>query len=139
MKILSRSEFIKEVYTPMIENKKYEELLVVNEGVLKNLFGNIINLFKKDWGSIKGNKQIIDIYKEKDSKLTGFSTMKLSKKDQCNQIRQKLVDFAEDWLEYTLNKAKDDDSGPKIAKDMKFKDETLKDNLENCKKDIKLL
>ena len=79
-KILKRDEFIEEVYNPMIEQKEYEELVSINEGLLKTLFGAVKNLFVQDWKSIKGDPQIIKIYKELDDALTGFSMMKLSKK-----------------------------------------------------------
>ena len=120
-KILKRDEFITEVYNPMIEQKEYEELEAVNEGLLKTLFGIAKNLFKKDWETIKGDSGIIQVYKELDDKLTGFSLMKLSKKTECNQIRQALVDFACDWYDLKMNKAKEDDTDPKPAKSMKFK------------------
>ena len=138
-KILKRDEFITEVYNPMIEQKEYEELEAVNEGLLKTLFGIAKNLFKKDWETIKGDSGIIQVYKELDDKLTGFSLMKLSKKTECNQIRQALVDFACDWYDLKMNKAKEDDTDPKPAKSMKFKNDTLKENLsalENKIKDI---
>lgn len=140
-KILKRDEYINEVYNPMMEQKeeqqKYEELVVVNEGLLKTLFGIAKNMFKKDWSTIKGDQTIIRIYKELDDKLTGFSLMKLSKKSECNQIRQALVDFADDWYDYKMNKAKDKDEDPVPSKSMKFKDETLKSNLEACEKKIR--
>ena len=129
-KILKRDEFIEEVYNPMIEQKEYEELVSINEGLLKTLFGAVKNLFVQDWKSIKGDPQIIKIYKELDDALTGFSMMKLSKKKECNQIRQELVDFACDWYDKKMNDAKKDDVDPKPAKGMKFRDETLKSNLE---------
>lgn len=136
-KILKRDEYINEVLNPMMEKKKYDELKMVNEGLLKNLFGVVKNLFKKDWDSIKGDPSIIDAYKEIDDKLTGYSMMKLSKKGECNQIRQALVDFADDWYELKMNKAKDNDADPKPAKSMKFKDDTLKDNLDILQKKIR--
>jgi len=136
-KILKRDEYIKEVYDPMMEEKRYEELKVINEGLLKTLFGMAKNLFKQDWASIKGNTNIIKIYKEIDDRLSGFSVMKLSKKDECNQIRQELVDFACDWYEMKMNHAKDKDEDPKPAKSMKFKDETLKSNFETTQNKIK--
>ena len=130
-KILKRDEFIEEVYNPMIEQKEYEELVSINEGLLKTLFGAVKNLFVQDWKSIKcDNPEIIKIYKELDDALTGFSMMKLSKKKECNQIRQELVDFAYDWYDKKMNDAKKDDVDPKPAKGMKFRDETLKSNLE---------
>ena len=137
MKILKRDEYIREVYTPMMEKKEYEELVAVNEGLLKNLFGAVKNLFVKDWKSIKcENKELIRVFKELDDSLTGFSMMKLSKKKECNQIRQELVDFAYDWYEKKMNDAKKDDTNPIPAKGMKFKDETLKSNLEATQKKI---
>lgn len=136
-KILKRDEYINEVLNPMMEKKKYDELKMVNEGLLKNLFGVVKNLFKKDWDSIKGDHSIIDAYKEIDDKLTGYSMMKLSKKGECNQIRQALVDFADDWYELKMNKAKDNDADPKPAKSMKFKDDTLRNNLDILQKKIR--
>lgn len=137
-KILKRDDFINEVYNPMMEQKKYEELVSVNESLLKTLFGMVKNMFKKDWASIKcDDPEIIRIYKELDDNLTGFSTMKLSKKDQCNKIRQELVDFACDWYDYKMNHAKDNDADPKPAVSMKFKDDTLKSNFESVKDKIK--
>lgn len=135
-KILKRDDFIKEIYTPMMEQKEYEELVAVNEGLLKTLFGMAKNLFKKDWETIKGDPTVIKVYKEIDDSLTGFSTMKLSKKGECNQIRQELVDFASDWYEKKINDAKKDDTDPVPAKGMKFKDDTLRDNLEATKEKI---
>ena len=135
-KILKRDEFINEVYNPQME---YEELKAVNEGLLKTLFGVAKNLFKKDWSTIKGDPGIIKVYKEMDDSLTGFSLMKLSKKDTCNQIRQALVDFACDWYDKKMNDAKKDDVDPKPAKSMKFKDDTLRDNLESTDKKIRSL
>lgn len=136
-KILKRDAFINEVYEPMMEQKRYEELVSVNEGLLKNLFGMVKNLFKKDWETIKGDPTVIRVYKEIDDSLTGFSTMKLSKKGECNQIRQELVDFASDWYEKKINDAKKNDSDPVPAKSTKFKDETLKQNFEICQNKIK--
>lgn len=135
-KILKRDEYISMVLNPMMEEKKYEDLKMVNEGLLKNLFGMIKNMFKKDWDTIKGDPTIIRAYKEMDDQLTGFSTMKLSKKTECNQVRQALVDFACDWYDYKMNRAKENDSDPKPAKSMKFKDETLRENMEACEKKI---
>ena len=43
-KILKRDEYINKVYEPMIEQKEYERLQSVNEGILKNLFGKIKNI-----------------------------------------------------------------------------------------------
>lgn len=135
-KIYKRDEFVTEVYNPMKEQKEYEDLMSINEGLLKNLFGAVKNMFKKDWASIKGDPGIIKVYKEMDDALTGFSLMKLSKKDVCNQIRQELVDFAGDWYDIKMNKAKEAETDPKPAKSMKFKDETLRENLENTRKKI---
>lgn len=135
--ILNREQFINEIYNPMMEQKEYEQLVQLNEGLLKQLFGRIRNLFKNDWNSIKGDKTIIKVYKELDDKLTGFSTMKLEKRDQCNKIRQELVNFAVMWYEQKLDNAKKNDADAKIAKSMEFKDETLKDGLEKCQKIIK--
>ena len=135
-KILKRDDFIREVYTPMLEQKEYEELVSLNEGLLKTLFGMAKNLFKKDWETIKGDPEVIRVYKEIDDSLTGFSTMKLSKKSQCNQIRQELVDFASDWYEKKMNDAKRDETDPVPAKGMKFKDDTLRENLEATKEKI---
>lgn len=131
-KILKRDEFVQ-----LQEQKEYEELVSVNEGLLKTLFGMTKNLFKKDWASIKGDQSIIDAYKEIDDKLSGFSIMKLSKKGECNKIRQALVDFACDWYDLKMNKAKEDDVDPKPAKSMKFKNDTLRENLEAMEKKIK--
>ena len=136
-KILRRDEFITEIYNPMIEKKEYEEISAINEGLLKNVFGAIKNMFKKDWGSIKGDQGIIQVYKELDDRLKGFSMMKLTKKDQCNQIRQELVDFACDWYDMKMEKAKENDADPDLAKSMEFKNETLRENLENVDKKIK--
>ena len=138
-KIYKRDEFITEVYNPMVEQKEYQELEAVNEGLLKDLFGAVKNMFKKDWSTIKGDPGIIRVYKEMDDSLTGFSLMKLSKKDTCNQIRQALVDFACDWYDKKMNDAKKNEADPKPAKSMKFKDDTLAENLENTKKKIKTL
>lgn len=138
-KIYKRDEFINEVYNPMIEQKEYQELEAINEGLLKTLFGAAKNLFKKDWSTIKGDPGIIKAYKEMDDALTGFSLMKLSKKDICNQVRQALVDFACDWYDKKMNDAKKDDTDPTPAKGMKFKDDTLAENLENTKKKIRTL
>ena len=142
-KILKRDEYVNEVFNPMMEKKqedeKYQELVALNEGILNNLFGKIVNLFKRDWSKIKGNKDIIKAYKELDDALTGFSTMKLNKKDDCNQIRQALVDFATDWYELKLDAAKKANRDPKMAKSMNFKDETLKSNLEALQDKIKTI
>ena len=131
-KILKRDEFVS-----LMEQKEYENLVSVNEGLLKTLFGMAKNLFKKDWDSIKGDPEIIRVYKELDDQLTGFSTMKLSKKGECNKIRQELVDFACDWYDKKMNDAKKLEEDPKPAKSMKFKDDTLKDNLENLDRKIR--
>ena len=131
-KILKRDDFI-----ILMEQKEYENLVSVNEGLLKNLFGVAKNLFRKDWKSIKGDPQIIRVYKELDDNLSGFSMMKLSKKGECNKIRQELVDFACDWYDLKMNKAKEDGTDPKPAKSMKFKNDTLRENLENLNKKIR--
>lgn len=131
-KILKRDDFI-----ILMEQKEYENLVSVNEGLLKNLFGMVKNLFKKDWETIKGDPQIIRVYKELDDSLSGFSMMKMSKKSECNRIRQELVDFACDWYDLKMNKAKEDDTDPKPAKSMKFKNDTLRENIENLNKKIR--
>jgi hypothetical protein len=136
-KILKRDEFISEVYIPKLEKKEYEELTAINEGLLKNLFGAIKNMFKKDWEGIKGDPGIIKVYKELDDRLKGFSMMKLTKKEECNQIRQELVDFACDWYDMKMNKAKENDTDPKLAKSMNFKNDTLRENIENVDRKIK--
>ena len=131
-KILKRDDFI-----ILIEQKEYENLVSVNEGLLKNLFGVVKNLFKKDWATIKGDSQIIRVYKELDDNLSGFTMMKMSKKGECNKIRQELVDFACDWYDLKMNKAKEDGTDPKPAKSMKFKNDTLRENIESMEKRIK--
>lgn len=131
-KILKRDDFI-----ILMEQKDYENLVSVNEGLLKNLFGVVKNLFKKDWATIKGDSQIISVYKELDDNLSGFTMMKMSKKDECNKIRQELVDFACDWYDLKMNKAKEDGIDPKPAKSMKFKNDTLRENIESMEKRIK--
>lgn len=131
-KILKRDDFI-----ILMEQKEYENLVSVNEGLLKNLFGVVKNLFKKDWVTIKGDSQIIRIYKELDDNLSGFTMMKMSKKGECNKIRQELVDFACDWYDLKMNKAKEDGTDPKPAKSMKFKNDTLRENIESMEKRIK--
>ena len=137
-KILKREEYITEVYNPMMEHKEYLELVSINEGLLKNLFGAIKNMFKKDWETIKcDNPEIINVYKELDDRLKGFSMMKLTKKEECNQIRQELVDFAYDWYDMKMSRAKENDTDPKLAKSMNFKNETLKENIDNVDKKIK--
>lgn len=135
--ILRRDEFINEIYLPVKEQKEYENLVILNEGMIKRLFGKIRNLFKNDWDSIKGDRNLVKIYKELDDKLSGFSTMKLEKRDQCNKIRQELVNFASIWYEQKMNNAKKNDRNPKPAVSMEFKDETLKDSLEKCQRVIK--
>lgn len=137
-KILKRDEYINEVYNPMLEEKHYEELKAINEGLLRTLFGMVKNMFKKDWDTINdnGNPSIVQAYKEMDDKLTGFTTMKLSKKGECNQVRQALVDFACDWYDYKKNKAKESESDLKPAKSMKFKNDTLKENIDACQQKI---
>ena len=131
-KILKRDDCI-----ILMEQKEYENLVSVNEGLLKNLFGVVKNLFKKDWATIKGDSQIIRVYKELDDNLSGFTMMKLSKKGECNQIRQELVDFACDWYDLKMNKAKEDGTDPKPAKSMKFKNDTLRENIEHLNKKIR--
>ena len=131
-KILKRDDFI-----ILMEQKEYENLVSVNEGLLKNLFGVVKNLFKKDWAIIKGDSQIIRVYKELDDNLSGFTMMKMSKKGECNKIRQELVDFACDWYDLKMNKAKEDGTDPKPAKSMKFKNDTLRENIESMEKRIK--
>ena len=131
-KILKRDDII-----ILMEQKEYENLVSVNEGLLKNLFGVVKNLFKKDWATIKGDSQIIRVYKELDDNLSGFTMMKMSKKGECNKIRQELVDFACDWYDLKMNKAKEDGTDPKPAKSMKFKNDTLRENIESMEKRIK--
>lgn len=135
--ILRRDEFINEIYLPVKEQHEYENLVILNEGMLKRLFGRIRNLFKNDWNSIKGDRNLVKIYKELDDKLSGFSTMKLEKRGQCNKIRQELVNFAGIWYEQKMSNAKKNDRNPKPAVSMEFKDETLKDSLEKCQRVIK--
>ena len=131
-KILKRDDFI-----ILMEQKEYENLISINEGLLKNLFGVVKNLFKKDWATIKGDSQIIRVYKELDDNLSGFTMMKMSKKGECNKIRHELVDFACDWYDLKMNKAKEDGTDPKPVKSMKFKNDTLRENIESMEKRIK--
>ena len=35
-KILKRDDFIKDIYTPMLEEKEYNELVSINEGLIFN-------------------------------------------------------------------------------------------------------
>lgn len=135
--ILKRDEFINEIYTPIKEQKEYAEIMSINEGMLKRLFGRIRNLFKNDWDTIKGDKSIIKIYKELDDKLSGFSTMKLEKRSECNKIRQELVNFAYLWYDQQMKVSKKDGTEPSPVDNMEFEDETLKDSLEKCQKIIK--
>ena len=135
--ILKRDEFINEIYTPIKEQKEYAEIMSINEGMLKRLFGRIRNLFKNDWDTIKGDKSIIKIYKELDDKLSGFSTMKLEKRGECNKIRQELVNFAYLWYDQQMKASKKDGTEPSPVDNMEFEDETLKDSLEKCQKLIK--
>lgn len=135
--ILNRDQFVVEIYNPMIEQKEYVDLVELNEGLLKQLFGKIRSLFKNDWNSIQGDSEIIRVYKELDDNLTGFSTVKLEKRGKCNKIRQELVNFATIWYEQKLEDAKRNNQGIEPTKSMKFKDETLQDSLEKCKKTIK--
>ena len=72
-----------------------------------------------------------------DDNLSGFTMMKMSKKGECNKIRQELVDFACDWYDLKMNKAKEDGTDPKPAKSMKFKNDTLRENIESMEKRIK--
>ena len=69
-KILSRNEFIE-----IKEQKEYEELQEINEGLIKNLFGRVKNKFG-GWKKIDGNEEIKRVYAELDDKLTGFSSVK---------------------------------------------------------------
>lgn len=135
--ILKRDEFINEIYTPIKEQKEYAEIMSINEGMLKRLFGRIRNLFKNDWDTIKGDKSIIEIYKKLDDKLSGFSTMKLEKRGECNKIRQELVNFAYIWYDQQMKSSKKDGTEPSPVDNMEFEDETLKDSLEKCQKIIK--
>lgn len=136
-KVFNRDEFINEVYMPLVEQEKYDELSAVNEGLIKNLFGRVKNLFVNDWKKIKGDAGIIKAYKEMDDKMTGFITMKMFNRDDCNRIRQSLVDFACLWYEHKSNQAKKDNSEPSPVESLKFKDSTLKESLETCQKSIR--
>lgn len=135
-KILNRDEFIREIYEPMMEQKKYDEIHAINEGLLKNLFCKVKNLFVDDWKKISGDETIKNAYKEMDDKLTGYVTMKMSNRDSCNEIRQELVDFACMWYDKKKNSLKDGKT-PKVAANMKFKDEALQEGMEKCEKRIK--
>lgn len=138
IKILKRGEFITEVYTPKKENKEYEHLKSVNEGLLKTLFGVAKNLFRGDWDTVKcDSTEIVRAYEEMDDDLSGFTMMKLSKKDVCNKIRQELVDFASTWYEYNKKKVENDDFGKLPVRSMEFKDKTLRDDLTKCEKNIR--
>lgn len=129
-KILSRNEFIE-----IKEQKEYEELQEINEGLIKNLFGRVKNKFG-GWKKIDGDEEIKRVYAELDDKLTGFSSVKYGKYDQCQEIRKQLVEFAELWYNHKKDKA-EDGKNPLPAKGMKFKDETMKQNFEKCEKRIK--
>lgn len=136
--ILKRGDFVNEVYIPKLLEQYENNPESLDEGLLSNLFGMVKNLFKKDWESIKGDPSIIAAYKEIDDSLTGFTTMKLAKKDVCNKIRQSLVNFAGDWYDYKKEQAKDhDEDDPKEATTYNFKDSTLREQLDKCTKDIK--
>jgi len=138
-KILKRDDYIKEIYTPMMEEKEYEELKVINEGLLKNIFGSIKNLFKQDWSTITGDQSIIDRYKELDQELSGFTMMKLLKRDRCNQVRQQLVNFAEDWFDILASEADKGNGTIAPIESMEFEDKTLRKDLEACEKQIKTI
>lgn len=135
-KILKRDEYVSEIYIPLKEETEYRELQKVNEGLLKNLFGVAKNMFKGDWDTIKGDKSIIDAYKELDDQLSGFTMMKLSKKGECNQIRQELVEFAEMLYDKKKNSLKDGKT-PKMVKKLEFKDDALREGIEKCQNRIK--
>lgn len=131
MRILGRDEFISEVYNPMMEKMEYDELVAINEGLIRNLFGKWTN----DWSKIKGDEGIKKAYKEIDDKLTGFTTMKMFNKKKCDKIRQELVDFAGSWYEYQENRSKNGENMEMVTK-IEFKDKALQHELDNCKENI---
>lgn len=98
--ILKRDEFVVEMYSNKSEND-YEEL---NEGLLTNLFGA---LFKRDmWASVNGNESIKREFKEIDDKLNGFYLAKVANPNDSQNVRQTLVDWANDIYKAKIKKLK---------------------------------
>lgn len=85
-KILSRDNFINEVYTKRYSNN-------VNEGFFEFLKGL---LKKQGWDDVKcSNEMIKSKLEELDNKLNGFTLTKMQYPDKCQNVRQGLVMFAE--------------------------------------------
>ena len=85
-KILSRDNFINEVYTKRYSNN-------VNEGFFEFLKGL---LKKQGWDDVKCSNEIIKSkLEELDNKLNGFTLTKMQYPDKCQNVRQGLVMFAE--------------------------------------------
>ena len=85
-KILSRDNFINEVYTKRYSNN-------VNEGFFEFLKGL---LKKQGWDDVKcSNEMIKSKLEELDNKLNGFTLTKMQYPEKCQNVRQGLVMFAE--------------------------------------------
>jgi hypothetical protein len=71
-----------------------KESIQLNEGLLQNLFGA---LFGHDmWSTVKGENIIKDEFKKIDDKLNGFNLTKIKNPNASQDVRQTLVDWADE-------------------------------------------
>jgi len=98
-----------------------EESVQLNEGLLQNLFGAILG--RDMWSAIKGEKVIKDEFKKIDDKLSGFYLTKIKNPNASQDVRQTLVDWADEIykakkkLKEETDKAKEGDDKEKDNKE----------------------
>ena len=124
--ILSLEDFLQKQYgyfqESLVNNKK--NFTKLNEGLLTNLFGALL---KKDmWSIVKGENSIKKEFRNIDEKLNGFYLTKIKNPNASQNIRQILVDWANDIYNAKI-KAKEESE--KKNEDNKDKQITLEDVL----------
>lgn len=96
-----------------------EESVQLNEGLLQNLFGALLG--RDMWSAVQGENLIKDEFKKIDDKLNGFYLTKIKNPNASQDVRQTLVDWADDIYKAKkkLKEETDKNSGDKKEDDKK--------------------
>lgn len=147
--LVEREYYISEYFH---NNVKKEDTLY--EGLISTLFGGIKLLFKKDWDNIKcKNPTVLEYLKSIDKDLVGYTFTKMQFSSECKNIRQNVVDYFNDILDYKLLQIKKEENIDKfieqenlenedeienidVNKYLNLKDNTLLDSLKKYKENI---
>lgn len=101
----------------------------LNEGLLQNLFGALLG--RDMWSAVHGENAIKDEFRKIDDKLNGFYLTKIKNPNTSQDVRQTLVDWA-DEIYKAKKKLKEETDKDKEGDDKeKEGDDKEKDNKEN--------